>query len=167
MWEAATGCGRLAIAALFTGLTLDELASLEWSDVDSQADCLHLRESGRTHPLTEPLKRVLQTQSSTVPSAPKIASTGGGVALSSSDLAGLVAAAAHDAEIEQADSIDPGTLRHTYICYLVRQGLRLSDLEHVAGPIAPALVLEYRNYSPRARRSAGEIDHVFPAFSAV
>jgi succinoglycan biosynthesis transport protein ExoP len=165
MWQAATAGGRLAIAALFTGLTLDELASLEWSDVDSQADCLHLRRLGRVHPLTEPLKQVLQARSSTVSPAAKIATTPAGVALSSSDLAGLVAAAAHDAEVDQADSIDPGTLRHTYICHLVRQGLRLSDLEELAGPIAPSLFLEYRNFSPRARRSAREVNNVFPAFT--
>jgi integrase len=165
LWNAATADGRLAVAALFTGLTLDQLAALEWEDVDIPAACLHLRGESRVHSLRPPLLRELQVRSSMAARTPAVASTVAGAALSSSDLAGLIAAAAHDADIDQPETIDAQTLRHTYISFLLRQGLRLSELEQLVGPVAPSLFLQYRNYLPRERRSAAEVDAVFPAFA--
>jgi hypothetical protein len=88
-----------------------------------------------------------------------------GSRLSVVDLEGLIAAAAHDAGLAEADTVDADTLRHTYISFLVREGLRLSELDRFVGPVAPALFLRYRNLSPSTRAfSASAVNPVFPAF---
>jgi hypothetical protein len=86
--------------------------------------------------------------------------------LSPADLKGLLAAAAHDAGLHDAEAIDSGVLRHTYVSFLVRQGPRLSDLEHLAGPVPPALFLYYRSLTPPGSDVAlAAINRVFPAFA--
>src|SRR6185295_11623391 len=47
---------------------------------------------------------------------------------------------AHDAGIESAIDVTPDCLRHTYVAFLVRQGIRFADLTRLVGPL-PAGVL--------------------------
>ena len=166
LWRAATSNGRLAIAAPFSGLTLHELAALKWDEVDFQARSIKLP-SHRTHPLTEPLASELLQKSSENIGDEAVAVMSAGARLSVADLAGLVAAAAHDAGIEQAAMIDADTLRHTYISFLVRQGARLSELEDIVGPVPPASFLHYRNLSPRGPGAPlTEVNRLYPAFAS-
>ncbi|MDX2457948.1 MAG: hypothetical protein QNL87_10610, partial [Gammaproteobacteria bacterium] len=44
--------------------------------------------------------------------------------------------------------ITPKALRHTYIAYLVRHGVRLSDLERVTGYMPPTVLASYATFSP-------------------
>jgi polysaccharide biosynthesis transport protein len=165
LWNSATREGRLAVAALFTGLTLEELATLQWSDVDMSEGRLKLRQTHRLHLIRAPFTQELEARSSMRDRGGAVASTAASAALTSADLAGLIAAAAHDAGIDHAENIDAHTLRHTYIGYLVRQGLRLSELEDIVGPVTPASFLHLRTLSPPGPgRHAAEINAVFPAF---
>lgn len=166
LWDAATHDGRLAVAALFSGLTLNELAALKWQDVDYEAACIQLPD--RMHPLTRPLSQELHARKAEADRTQPVATTRTGTALSSADLSGLIAAAAHDARIEQSGSVDGDLLRHTYISFLVREGVRLSNLEQIVGPVAPATFLHYRNLSPReARGPLNTHERVFPVFRSV
>lgn len=163
LWDAATRDGRLAIAALFSGLTLAELAALQWRDVDLDSACVQL--AHRVHRLIAPLYQELQSRKSEADSAQHVAITRTGTALSTADLDGLIAAAAHDARIGQSHTVDAQSLRHTYVSFLVRSGVRLSDLEHIAGPVPPASFLHYRNLAPSAASSSANAqERIFPAF---
>ncbi|MEJ7670790.1 MAG: hypothetical protein WKH97_19135 [Casimicrobiaceae bacterium] len=166
LWDAATRDGRLAVAALFSGLTLAELATLTWDSVEVEAGCLKLPDATQgIRPLTAPLAQELQARAPGRTSTEPVAATRAGTALSISDLAGLVAAAAHDAGLEHAETIDDDTLRHTYVSFLVRQGARLSELEQAVGTVPPASFLQYRSLSPRGPGlPMPAIDRVFPAF---
>jgi hypothetical protein len=44
--------------------------------------------------------------------------------------------------------VTPQALRHTYIAYLVRQGVRLSDLERITGYMPPTALAAYATLSP-------------------
>ncbi|MES2562425.1 MAG: Wzz/FepE/Etk N-terminal domain-containing protein [Pseudomonadota bacterium] len=163
LWNAATRDGRLAVAALFSGLTLPELAALQWRDIDFDAACVQL--AHRVHRLIAPLYQELQARKIEADSAQHVASTRTGAALSIADLDGLIAAAAHDARIEQSHTIDARSLRHTYVSFLVRTGVRLSDLEHIVGPVPPASFLYYRNLAPSAASSSASAqERIFPVF---
>ena len=164
LWDAATHDGRLAVAALISGLTLAELATLTWDSVELEAGCVKLPQGDR--PLTAPLAQELQARAPGRAGTETVAATRAGTALSIADLAGLVAAAAHDAGLERAETIDDDTLRHTYLSFLVRQGARLSELEQVVGTVPPASFLQYRGLSPRGPGvPLTAIDRVFPGFS--
>jgi len=164
LWDAASSDGRLAVAALFSGLTLAELATLTWENVDLKDDRLNLPQDVR--PLTPPLAQELQKRAPGR-AGETVAATRAGAALSLADLAGLIAAAAHDAGLEQAETIGDDTLRDTYVSFLVRQGARLSELEQAVGAMAPAAFLHYRGLSPRGPGvPLTAIDRVFPPFRA-
>ena len=143
LWQASTPEGRVAVAGLFSGLTLADLATLRWADIDVRANLITLGED-RIHALIAPLADLLSEGSARAAATDYVASKRGAT-LSTDDLAGLIAAAAHDAGLEDAESVDAETLRHTYISFLVRQGARLSELERVVGPLPPASFLQYRN----------------------
>ena len=60
--------------------------------------------------------------------------------------------------------ITPQALRHTYIAYLVRQGVRLSDLERVAGDMPPTVLAAYAAFSPPGPGTPlDSMEHDYPA----
>jgi integrase len=68
------------------------------------------------------------------------------------DLAADLLYAAHDANIEQPATVTPAALRHTYIAFLARQGIRLSDLSKLVGRLPTAEAAEYSSYAPQGKR---------------
>jgi polysaccharide biosynthesis transport protein len=167
IWEAATDDARLAIAAVFSGLTLQELAILRWSDVDLAASCIRCSPDTGREPvsITPVFARELTARKPREAAHELVAITRDGRVLTPVDLAGLVAAAAHDAGLDEADAIDADTLRHTYVSFLVREGARLSELERIVGPVPPALFLHYRYLSPPGRGvPVAAVNRAFPAF---
>jgi polysaccharide biosynthesis transport protein len=165
LWDAATKDGRLAIAALFSGVTFEELALLSWRDVDLDRDTLQFHEPERTQPLLRPLRDELHARVASADADALVATSSRGTELGVADLAGLVAAAAHDAGLEHAEEVDARVLRHTYISFLVKQGLRLSELEKAVGLVPAASFLQYRTVSPRGPGLPLEaVNCIFPAF---
>lgn len=76
--------------------------------------------------------------------------------------------AAHDADLDDPAAITPGTLRHSCIAYLVRQGLRFSELDHIVGALPAEALREYAGLSPMGvRRTLAEIEPLMPALEAL
>jgi integrase len=165
LWEAATPDARLALAALFSGLTLPELAGLSWAHVDFDRNSVSIGVTRRVQPITIPFSAELKAKRHERIEHDAVAVPRSGHPYSVEDLEGLIAAAAHDAGLEQSATVDAAAVRQTYINFLVRQGVRLSELERVVGPIPASAFLYYRNLSPAgAGRPFAALDFVFPAF---
>ena len=65
-------------------------------------------------------------------------------------------------------ALTPGALRHTCIAHLVRQGLRFSDLDRVAGPLPADALAAYAELSPPGvRRSLAELQRFMPALDHI
>lgn len=76
--------------------------------------------------------------------------------------------AAHDAGLDDPAGITPGTLRHTCVAHLVRQGLRFSDLDRVVGPLSTDALAGYAGLSPSGvRRSLAEVSPFMPALGQI
>jgi hypothetical protein len=72
-----------------------------------------------------------------------------------------------DSGLPDPQQITAEAVRHSYIAYLVRQGLRLSDLEQVVGYLEPPEMLSYSTYSPPQQgRKIDEIELLHPALIA-
>ena len=72
--------------------------------------------------------------------------------------------AAHDAAIEDAPQVTAACLRHTYIAFLMRQGIRFADLTRLVGPLPAEAISAYSALSPAgARRPLSEIQLMHPA----
>jgi hypothetical protein len=74
--------------------------------------------------------------------------------------------AAVDAGLAGSENLDADLLRQTYLLYLVRQGIRLSELEEVAGSMPGRKLLDLGRFSPpHAGRHLSEIDPLYPLFA--
>ncbi|MEO8411373.1 MAG: hypothetical protein ABI478_12465 [Propionivibrio sp.] len=55
-------------------------------------------------------------------------------------------------------------LRHTYVAFLVRQGIRFADLGQIVGRLSAQALASYQGLSPAGPRQPAEaIDRVLPA----
>ncbi len=146
------------------GATADEARSLGVADLDRGSASIRLL-GARTLPLPPGLFERLESV---------LASAGGddaaGVAMPASDdeCKRRLLCAAHDAGLEDPAGITPQTLRHTCIAYLVRQGLRFSDLDRVVGTLPADVLGEYAALSPAGpRKTLAQIDPLMPALSGL
>jgi hypothetical protein len=68
-----------------------------------------------------------------------------------------------NAGIEDASDVTPDCLRHTYVAFLVRQGIRFSDLTRLIGHVPLDVLGAYTMLSPPGPRVPREdINVVFP-----
>ena len=167
--SAATPLGRAAALLLLGGLATDELAALRWEDVDLDAG--ELRVGGASHrvlPLCGPAVDALRA----LPGASNagnaagdgrapVLSAHGDRPLSAEELASELLCAAHDAGLAQPGEVDAVALRHGYLAFLARQGIRMSELARIAGRLPPEQVAVYGALAPEGRRlGADEVRRV-------
>ena len=150
---------KLLISWLLSGVTLDEVATIQADQINLENKTVVLTgPSARTIPLHTGLQTLLADASSQLahPS---------GKAFGHDDMVALLSCAIVDAGLSNPEEVTAETLRHSYIVYLVQQGIRLSELEHIVGYLTPAVQSQYRNYSPEgAGYSVDEIDLTYPSF---
>ncbi len=169
--EAADPVARAVIVVLLSGLAPEELLPLRWSDVDTVRGLVRIgapspREFALIPEAASALRAAQAVKSRQLaagdPSPPLIpASATAGP--SASDLESLVACAAHDAGLPMAAEVTPAVLRHTYLAFMARNGVRFSDLAAIAGPLPASAISSYGALAPGGkRRSLAEIDGVLP-----
>jgi polysaccharide biosynthesis transport protein len=84
------------------------------------------------------------------------------------DLSAALVCAAVDSGLPDPDEITAEAIRHSYVAYLVRQGLRLSELEQVTGHLEPSVISSYGAYSPpQEGRHLSEIELLHPALISI
>ncbi|MEJ6004042.1 Wzz/FepE/Etk N-terminal domain-containing protein [Paucibacter sp. AS339] len=157
----AASSQRALLTGLLCGLTADELLGLPLGAVNVERRSLSVG-GGAARELPLPrglLDFALQQGASAEPSRP-LFTRPDGTGLEAGDVALAVTASAYDAQLEQAQSISPETLRHTYLAYLVRQGLRFSELGLLAGRLDPEQLKGLAALSPEGVRVG--IDQIRP-----
>ena len=164
--RAANDDGRLIVTALLSGLSAEEIAGLDWDQIDLDAGTIRVSgESPRTLPLNEPLLLLITARRELQPQTERtvLRSTSGG-RLPVEDVRSLVMYAAYDAGIDSADEVTPRTLRHTYLVYLLRQGIRFADIGRIVGRLTQEELAAYTQFAPAQPRLALEqIELVLPA----
>lgn len=161
--RAASADGLVAALALLQGVSPDELIGLRWEHLDLSQGLAHLPgDAARAVPLSDALRGVLaERREGAEASAAPLLHDARGQALSPQDLQALVLCAAHDAGIEAAARVTPQALRHTYLAFLVRQGIRFADLFAIAGRLSGETLAAYSPLSPPGPKLPAEkIDRV-------
>jgi uncharacterized protein involved in exopolysaccharide biosynthesis len=164
--EAAAPDTRLLIVCLLSGLSTEELSALRWRDIDSDTNVLYIPgQMGRNLVISQPLRAAIAEYQSSDPDPDSpLWQDAGGEPLSDSNLEALIACAAHDAGLTRPSEVTSETFLHTYVVYLVRQGIKLSDLDKVVGRIPPTVLAAYGVFSPPgAALSLDSIERVYPA----
>ncbi|MDF0678639.1 MAG: integrase, partial [Nitrosomonas sp.] len=81
--------------------------------------------------------------------------------LNQEELEALLTCLQIDADLSADNQVSAEILRQTYILYLVRQGIRLGDLESVTGYISPTELSGYGTYAPAGTRYPVESVNLF------
>lgn len=144
---------RQSIAMLLSGLMPDEITRLEAAHLDLGQDKLFA---------PPPDRRV-------IPLAPRLktwlAASGGSplVPTDREELAKLVYLAAVEARLSEPETVTPEAIRHTYLVYLIRQNLSLTELEKAAGTMPLAQLSAYgRLMPPGDTRPLEQIERIHP-----
>lgn len=148
---------KLLIALLLSGATLEEITMIKQEDIDADNGKLMIHgKSPRVLPLSPVLKSLFASDTCRLTDS-------SGDLLSEEDLAALLTCAIADADLSESGEINADSLRQTYLIYLVKQGIRLAELEKIAGYIPPKILSSYSLYQPAGpKRSYDEIDLVYP-----
>ena len=150
---------------LLCGALPDEIRRISPNDFDALSSTIRLRGTA---------ERLLHVPSHTLAehaAAQRNAESGEDNAIilpdSDDELARRLLCAAHDAGLDSPAEITVQALRHTYIAYLVGQGLRFSELDHIVGPLPADTLAKYADFAPiGTRRRIEEIDPLMPALKA-
>ncbi|PTR17453.1 uncharacterized protein involved in exopolysaccharide biosynthesis [Nitrosospira sp. Nsp2] len=150
--------GKQLIALLLSGLSLDEVVWLTKHQIDLEANMIHVGgKSPRSIPLCGVLKSLLMQSKGYAVWNPGDLET-------RVDLSAALVCAAVDSGLPEPQEITAEAIRHSYIAYLVRQGLRLSELEQITGHLEAAVISSYSAYSPPQQgRHLSEIELLHPA----
>jgi integrase len=154
---------RIAMLALLHGIAPQELVALRWADVDLERRVIRVPgEWSRELEIGGLLERELVVGSA--PSDSPLFPARGERPATLSDVGAALLYAAHDAGIERPSEITPAALRHTYVAFLVRQGIRFADLARLVGAIPSEDLTAYGVLTPAGPRVARDaIELVLPA----
>lgn len=167
LYRAADADSRLAVLLLLNGLSPEEALALRWGDIDLDKRVIRVGgQAGRELGLNDTVATLLAAR--VAPAEIPVLATRKGAAVTVSDLGTRTLCAAHDAGIERAAEVTPGCLRHTYIAFLVRQGIRFSDLADLVGPLPTEVLAAYSALSPAGHRiPADAVQRVYPSLRPV
>jgi len=154
--------GKQLISLLLSGLSLDEAVSLKAGQIDLEMATITVDGSmPRTLNISNSLK-ALFVQSGGHPA------WDADNPIASDDLTAALLCAAVDSGLPNPGEITSEAIRHSYIAYLVRQGLRLSDLEQITGSLEPSVISSYCAYSPpQQSRGIDDIELLHPALADI
>jgi len=162
--QASDGDSRLAVLLLLSGLSPDEALALRRSDVDPAGNRIRVGGgAARDIALHDSLRALLAERAAKARSEFVLGE--GDRPPSRDTLNAQLLCGAHDAGIESAIEITPDCLRHTYVAFLVRQGIRFADLTRLIGHLPADVLGAYSALAPIGPRVAlEEISVVFSAF---
>ncbi len=143
---------RLGAVILLSGLNADEACALRWSDLDLDSGVVHVGgASARALTMSPTLRAFLSaTRKRLLPDSDVAV-----IRLPSSEPAErrrlldiALACAAHDAMVPEAESVTADALWHSYLAFLVRQGIRFADLGRIVGALPGQLMTAYMGLAP-------------------
>ena len=163
---ASDDAGRLVALLLLSGVPVGEAIGLRLGDVDLARGIIRVGgATGRDVALGDALRAALGARANGGPADPLLGQAGRPATRESIDA--QILCAAHDAGLEDPASVNAACLRHTYVAYLVRQGIRFADLTSLVGELPAELLGAYTTFAPPGPRVARErIETSYPGVRA-
>jgi polysaccharide biosynthesis transport protein len=163
--KAGSDSSRLSMLLLLSGVRPEEALLLTLDDVDLLQRRIRIGgERARELSICETLATTLAHRR-TEPGQPLVCDAHGHT-IGVDQLHADFLCAAHDAGLAAPAEITPASLWHTYVAYLVRQGIRFADLMRITGPVPTETMASYSELSPTGPRVPLEaIQPVLPAMA--
>jgi polysaccharide biosynthesis transport protein len=165
LMRATSDDGHLILTGLLSGLCAEEIVAFDWDQIDLDAGTIRVSgEAARTLPLNDALRNLIAARRALQPEAAGTLLRGpSGGPLPLDDIRSLVMYAAYDAGLDGADEVTPRALRHTYLVYLLRQGIRFADIGRIVGRLPQQELSAYMRYAPsQPRLPLEQIDLILP-----
>jgi succinoglycan biosynthesis transport protein ExoP len=160
--RAADRSTQLAMLLVLSGLSPEEAVALCWSDFDRETGAVRVAGEPVRIVRVNPLAATYLAAIAGAPDAP-VLGCAGGEPLTVEGLSTQLLYAAHDAGLERVEEVGLEALRHTYLSFLVRQGIRFSDLSQIVGRLSAGTLAAYSALAPAGARVAREaVKTVFP-----
>jgi uncharacterized protein involved in exopolysaccharide biosynthesis len=159
---------RLVAGLLLCGVSVERIAALKRADLDVTVGVISLPPP---HPRTVVLPEKLRIGFERLlagggPPGEPVWRADDGTPRTRADLDALIVRAAGDAGLSEPAHVSANAVHHSYLVYLMRQGIRLSDLESMTGPLPPDVRAAYAAYAPGGVALPRErIDTLHPALS--
>jgi succinoglycan biosynthesis transport protein ExoP len=155
---------QLLLVCLLCGMTSAEVVASKAALVDTQAKALTIPgERGQALALEGPLLHLV-ARAALLSGETPLFERAPGEPMTLEDVRSVVTSSALDANLSDAQEVVPETLRHTYIAFLVRQGLRFSELRRVVGLIPSDTMNALSLIAPGSTRVALDaVDRLLPA----
>ena len=163
--QASDEASRLVVLLLLSGVTPDEAIAAHVGDVDLARGIIRVGGARRDVALSDALRSELVSRMTASALDPLLGQVTSPATRESVDA--QILSAAHDAGLDDPVSVDADSLRHTYVAYLVRQGIRFSDLTSLVGELPANLLGAYTTFAPPGPRVARErIETSYPGVRA-
>jgi polysaccharide biosynthesis transport protein len=145
LFKSSNEKGKQLITLLLSGLSVEEITTLQMDDIDLENETLTISSTlTRSIPLNSALKTLFTNNNCFLTGILAQHPT-------NEELAALLLCSVIDAGLS-ASEINAAAITRSYIIYLVKQGMRLSDLELIVGPIPPTELIAYSAFSPPGQR---------------
>ena len=160
--EASDAPTRLVVLLLLAGLTAEEAIAARAGDVDHARGVIRVAgPQTREVTMDEALRAQLAAHATQEAAQPLVGQPLRMATRESIDA--QILCAAYDGGLENPTNVDAACLRHTYVAYLVRQGIRFADLASLVGELPGSLLSAYTGYAPPGPRvPRGQIDTRYP-----
>ena len=160
--EASDAPTRLVVLLLLAGLTAEEAITARAGDVDLARGVIRVAgPQTREVTMDEALRAQLAAHATQEAAQPLVGQPLRMATRESIDA--QILCAAYDGGLENPTNVDAACLRHTYVAYLVRQGIRFADLASLVGELPGSLLSAYTGYAPPGPRvPRGQIDTRYP-----
>jgi len=157
--ENADPVARQLILLLMSGLTVREILDLEETDLDLAGGEIRVGNPRRSIRLPADTRNWFEQDGKPWLAWKQIAP------FDEQELQARLQLAALDTGLEKV-AVSGELLRNTYLLYLVRKGLRITELEKIAGSMSARRLLELGRDSPAGTsRTLSEVDPVYPLFA--
>jgi integrase len=160
--QASDAPTRLVVLLLLTGLSTEEAIAARVGDVHLARGVIRIAgPEAREVTMGEALRAELAAHATQEAAQPLVGQPLRMATRESIDA--QILCAAHDAGLEDPTNIDAACLRHTYVAYLVRQGIRFADLASLVGELPAPVLSAYTRYAPPGPRvPRGGIETCYP-----
>jgi succinoglycan biosynthesis transport protein ExoP len=142
LFTVANNQGQALIGLVLSGVSLEELALIKKCHFSESFDSLQLEGAfSRQLTMSAALTAALQNLCDNLDPKETIWAN----LNYPQDFVELIINVAHDAHLTFTEQLSLQILRHTYLTFLVSQGIKLNDIEQIAGYTSPSNLARYRN----------------------